>query len=779
MLAEGNGQQHVDCKLVQVHRDVVGHSRRYCGDNYLELMFVKAVREDKKLKKSLVTLLLLLTLPFCLLFTSSLEASKTEHTYKGSLLEIYSLLKRKKFKKAEREAGALCKAFPAKKANVYMLLAFHSFLEEKEELLKRTLQKIDTPPQGLEDIYLYLKASQLHSEEEYSKSRVFFLKLFNTYKTSAFIDKSLLGVGKSFFAQDKFLESSDVLKKLIKLYPQSRVKDEALWVLAQSEKKLGDTKSAVVFFRRIIWNYPISKYAPESMKILNNMGRNLGREKGPNQLFKRAMAFYRVKRYSSAERDLKAFCKRYKKHRNIPKAILLRGKMAFNLRKNRKALKIFSWLIRSFPRSPQAGEALFSTAMTYWRMGKSSRFLKTAKLVKKKYRQKWGAKTLYTIGKFYEEKKDWDSATECYRSVIKNFKPQKYFHESMWSNAWVLFITGKLRMAEEKMAVIVNNFPDSPHREPALFWRGAILNKLGKKKESIASYKTLLEEFPYTFLGHKSRAILKKANIGMKLDTRTYGDEEIKVNFSNIYIPRAKIKRIKKLIANCLFGLAVRVIRKNTTHKSKDKKLKTIFELSKIAYLSGNYMLSINLLRRHFIDKMVGKDKEHSVGFWKMSYPLGFAHDIEKNAKKYNLDPYLIASVIRAESAYNVDAISRTHAVGLMQIQPKTARRIAKKAGFKSFGLDVLAEPEVNIGMGSFYLKKLLEEFDGNYVYAIASYNAGEKKVHSWVKKNGELAPIEFILSIPYRETRGYVRRVLGYIDEYKRIYGSMLKHDS
>jgi len=689
----------------------------------------------------------------------------------SDIAPLYNLLVERNFAEAESWSENFSQSFPPRKEAAYTLLALHATRRKKKNLLKRVLGKMQEPYPGLDDIYLYLKGDFFFDGKDYEKSRKFLYRLVKKYPSSIFADRSLLLIGRGLFLEKKYRKAIKELKHFIKLFPKSRLQSDALWFLARSRDSIGFTSKAVANYRQVVWNHPLSPYARSAYKKLNKKKRGLANEKGPNQLYKRAIQFYKFKRYRSAERDLHRLCKKYTKHPKIPHAILIRGKIAFNLRKNRKALRLFSWLIRAFPRANEAAEALFTKSMIYWRMDREKDFIKTCKKVKKKYPKKWGARVLYTIGKYYEEKKEFGKALEQYEAVVRNFPPQKYFHESLWSASWTLFLMGDLKKSEKKMALIEKGYPDSPHRSDALFWRAAILEKLGEKKKELELHVLNVKEFPLTFLGHESRLHLKQHNVQIPYEEKGLGKEAVEVIYLNIFIPKKEKEHVRFLLSNCLFKIAERILKKNTRGIPRKKRYKTLFELAKIMYSSGNYVGSINILRGYFIDKMLGVDRDCPEGFWRMSYPMGFYTELEKNARKYKLSPYLIASITRAESAFNPDAVSRTQAMGLMQVQPKTGKLLARKMGITGFRREHLSKPETNIAIGSFYLKKLLKEFDGNSIYAIASYNAGEEKVHKWAKKNGHLNPIEFINTIPYRETRTYVKRVLGYIEEYKRIY--------
>lgn len=135
-------------------------------------------------------------------------------------------------------------------------------------------------------------------------------------------------------------------------------------------------------------------------------------------------------------------------------------------------------------------------------------------------------------------------------------------------------------------------------------------------------------------------------------------------------------------------------------------------------------------------------------GQWKINQKK-YDPKIKSAAKRHNLPHTLIHAVITAESSYNPNAVSKAGAVGLMQLMPATAQR---------FGVTDRRDPLESINGGSRYLRILLDMFDNNLTLAVAAYNAGENAV----KKYGNKVP-------PYKETQGYVKKVLEYYQKYKK----------
>lgn len=168
-------------------------------------------------------------------------------------------------------------------------------------------------------------------------------------------------------------------------------------------------------------------------------------------------------------------------------------------------------------------------------------------------------------------------------------------------------------------------------------------------------------------------------------------------------------------------------------------------------------------------------------------YPIGYQTEIQAAAQVNHVDPLLVASVIRTESKFHSQDVSHAGAIGLMQLMPPTAQWIAEQMqeseeqqllaeGSKSEGsgggekID-LAQPEVNIRLGSWYIQYLQQRFHNNQVAAIAAYNAGPKRVSQWLKSGTWDGKLKTIDDIPVGETRHFVDRVFYNYSLYQRIY--------
>jgi soluble lytic murein transglycosylase len=174
---------------------------------------------------------------------------------------------------------------------------------------------------------------------------------------------------------------------------------------------------------------------------------------------------------------------------------------------------------------------------------------------------------------------------------------------------------------------------------------------------------------------------------------------------------------------------------------------------------------AVNLAyRRGWYDRAVFTfNNGDALRFYEQRFPLVTQDGLVAQAQEAGIDPSWAYAILRAESAWMSDARSGADARGLMQLLPSTAALVAKRNGLTWGGGDTLYDPVTNIILGTRYLAQMAARFSGSIWLASAAYNAGPGKVDQWLEARGSLPPDLFVATIPYKETREYVARVLSF----------------
>ena len=186
----------------------------------------------------------------------------------------------------------------------------------------------------------------------------------------------------------------------------------------------------------------------------------------------------------------------------------------------------------------------------------------------------------------------------------------------------------------------------------------------------------------------------------------------------------------------------------------------------------GAYDAALVIAIRNFRDALQRHRVPSDSPLWRVTYPAGYLQAI-RDAAAPHVDPFLVAGLIREESLYNPRALSPVGAMGLMQLMPKTANRVARRLGLGPVDRDALFEGALNVRLGAWHVGELLDRYQGNQVYAIAAYNAGPEAVRRWIDKFGGRDPDEFVELISYKETRRYVKRVITSYRIYRYLYST------
>lgn len=184
----------------------------------------------------------------------------------------------------------------------------------------------------------------------------------------------------------------------------------------------------------------------------------------------------------------------------------------------------------------------------------------------------------------------------------------------------------------------------------------------------------------------------------------------------------------------------------------------------------GELRLAISAMKRAYPQYMADGGEALPRDLKTVLFPVAHWPLIQKHAAAHKLDPFLVAALVAQESTFDPKIRSAADAWGLMQILPSTGRRYARTLKLPRFTTASLTNPEINVRIGTTYFADLMKRF-GGVAPALASYNAGENRVSRWLAERPGLDRDEFIDNIPFPETQGYVKKIIGTAEDYRLLY--------
>jgi len=384
----------------------------------------------------------------------------------------------------------------------------------------------------------------------------------------------------------------------------------------------------------------------------------------------------------------------------------------------------------------------------------------------------WAARSLFLAGNFYWTQLDRDRAAAYFKRLEEQFPAAPESDAAQWRVAW----TAALKHQDDASGLLqehLRRFPGSPYTADALYWLGRLAEEAGNSPLARSYYEKLAERYPENyFTGHAS-ARLRVLGSGAKEDPDVLAMIPPPADPPPLdgAAPRvaadlqARAAALQSIAFDASASLELRAAY-DATHEPR-----LLLAAAEASVAAGNCGAAFSLVRQIYPQLESQPFSGVPPDVWRTAYALPFESLIRRWAAKRGLDPMLVAGLIRQESAFEPQARSVSDAIGLMQLLPTTARRLAKEGKIR-YSRAQLTNPEYNIRLGTAYLADLLKQF-GSVEAALAGYNAGEERVVSWKAGQNYGEEPEFVESIPFTETRQYVQIVTRNADIYHRLYGA------
>lgn len=335
--------------------------------------------------------------------------------------------------------------------------------------------------------------------------------------------------------------------------------------------------------------------------------------------------------------------------------------------------------------------------------------------------------------------------------------------QHFWDKGWAAYARGDLATAQKTFRFIFDTYTHPNVKRQSRYWYARVIERLGEKEEASTIYRELASA-PYADLyaihaSNRGAPLRPEKSNPLKKTGADWGE------LADKQMP-PELRLAYELTSLAAMREANLEIRAN-----QDRRNTRFAEalLADVHHSAGNAVSMFRSLRKAWPQLATVEQDTVPVYFLAMYYPQAYGDSIEKHAKTNGLDPNLVRALILQESYYNPQAKSRVGATGLMQLMAPTATDHGRKLHIR-FAASRLENPDVNVQLGTYHLRMLIRLFSGNEYLAIAAYNGGQGNVAKWRRAVPRKPLDEFLESIPFPETRNYVKRVTMLRSAYARL---------
>ncbi len=599
-----------------------------------------------------------------------------------------------------------------------------------------------------------------------------------------FPDSVLIGPAAYLKADTRF-RSGDCPKALADLeefvggFPANPYVDQALLQGADCAVRMKDYKRAAGSLQRIYYYYaagPRAAEAGQKLEALRTEGVVIPAP-APEARSERGRALVESARYPEAAAEWRALlAEKGPAERNGVRLEL--GETLVLMKRYDEAKTEYLSVVREDPAPEDLTSAVFWLGRIALRKGDEDGFLKAEQdLASRHPTGAERAKLLFWIGDYYESRQQIPRALEFYRRLITEIPMDPSAEEAVWRLGWLAYREGRWAEAIKILEGHVARRPNSPLAGQFGYWIGRSAERAGLPEKAASAFRGVCSRFPRSYYCRQADSRLAR----LKLPP-TARDPDLRGRAASENGDRLPNGPSPALVGDRHYAIARELLRLDLKSEARrelgalsDRYASdrgNILELVGLFYSAGDYPRGLRLIRTHFQDFIEKGGDGLPNRFWEGAYPR-YVVDLlpKKEDTAGSVDPYLVAAVIREESAFDPNAVSRAGAMGLMQLLPSTANWVAARMGLTSYRPEMITDHDTNLRLGAWYLAHLIERFNGNFVFAIAAYNAGPEAVGRWANESASNMD-EFIESVPFSETRFYTKRVLRSYHEYLRIAG-------
>ena len=445
----------------------------------------------------------------------------------------------------------------------------------------------------------------------------------------------------------------------------------------------------------------------------------------------------------------------------------LRAQLNFSLKNYANAITWGETKFKEFGTSPIL---LYNTARAYRRTGNETK----ANYYYQKYVEDFpnGSKAYdiaWYVGWGYEERNELDSAIALFDGFSRKYAKKKYGDDAAFRVGLNLFRQQKYAKSIDAFVSLQKRFKDSELLTASSYWLARSYQAVGDSSKFDSTLQDIFTTTPIDYYAWRGRELVGdtsystvKINLISDEQWHTKLTKHSKGTLDSLFTP-LELNEIEFLIFLGSLGhdKEIEYYLKPFENRFRDD-LVAFYHLSQYLFDIGVYHRSYWLAKRLYYRIPYKNRWNFPKEYIELLYPDVYDAELKNAAAKVGVPENLVRAIMRQESMFSPQIMSYVGAMGLMQIMPYTGKEIADDLD-TTYRVDMLLDPQVNLRFGSYYIGKLLKQFNGAEVEAIASYNGGPHNVKKWVARNGEVhddTPY-FVECVGFSETRNYVKRVL------------------
>lgn len=588
-----------------------------------------------------------------------------------------------------------------------------------------------------------------------------YLTLTRQFPYSSLAGKAYIKIAEIRFKAGDFKSAAHYYDQAVLYGRSDTYKDYARYRAGLCYERTGDPKEAAERYCQVEIYHPLSPHAAEASSRVKAMGFP-ARKATAQELMARAGVFFDKKDYASAATSYKAVLDHYPSSGQAPQALLRLGMCYYRSGMSSSAAQIFDSARNIFPEALYyQGQALFNKgnvpdAFAYF--SRIAEFFPESELA---------SEAQLKVADYYSRNGYEELAENLYAAIIRRFPRGSAVADASWKLGFSHYSKRRYDLAYSAFGEAFEKAPNSPVTASCLYWQAKSAEKMGMNEAVTQILEKTALRYPNTYYGYRAADRLnmdlprfRTVTVPVMAFTWSPSDNRHWAKFCEL---------MKARVYEHAFEEAEIFHAEASTPQDKRK---ARVGMASVLAAQNNYQQSIKLAEIEVREGLLAGDLEADTsGAMAVSYPRWYGQYVEKYSRQFEVDPSLMYALIREESRFNPRGLSRAMAHGLTQIMPSTGRGIARNLGIRPYNTSRLFEPELNVKMGTYYLSTQLRNFNGDKHLALAAYNGGSGNVRRWIKKNGFSDIDEFVENIPYRETRGYVKKVLESYWQYKRIY--------